>query len=68
MANLAEITEYKNEKLQLSFNEKLTIRQGAMRLAFIMYQILGDKEEEIKYWEDSSNNDNEFSDIRNRWQ
>ena len=67
LSHLADITDYKSEKIKLSFNEKLTIRQRSMQLAFIMYQIIGNKEPEIKYWEDNSNNISEFSDVRNKW-
>ncbi|MDY6397878.1 MAG: SIR2 family protein [Treponema sp.] len=67
LSHLAEITDYKNEKIKLTFNEKLIIRQRTMRLAFVVYQLIGNKEPEIKYWEDNSNNISEFSDIRNKW-
>ena len=46
---------------------KLIIRQRTMRFAFIMYQLIGSKDIEIKYWEDNSNNISEFSDVRNKW-
>lgn len=67
LSHLADITDYKNEKIKLTLNEKLIIRQRTMRLAFIMYKLIGSKEIEIKYWEDNSNNISEFSDVRNKW-
>ena len=67
LSRLADITDYKNEKIKLTLNEKLIIRQRTMRFAFIMYQLIGSKDIEIKYWEDNSNNISEFSDDRNKW-
>ena len=68
LSHLADITDYKNEKIKLTFNNKLIIRQRTMRLAFIIYQIIASNETEKKYWEDNSNNISEFSDVRNKWE
>lgn len=65
--HLAEITEYKNERTKLTFDEKLTLRQGTMKLASAMYQIFGDEEEAIKKWQELSKDEREFSDVRNKW-
>jgi hypothetical protein len=66
--HLATITDYENEDSELSFDEKLIIRQKAMHLAFIMKKDIGcSAENEVLRWEKISNDDNEFSDIRNKW-
>lgn len=66
--HLATITDYANEKTSLSFDEKLIIRQRAMRLAFVMKKNLDAAEEdEIARWEKIASDENEFSDIRNKW-
>lgn len=67
--HLATITDYANTDSPLSFDEKLIIRQSAMRLAYIMWENLDspENEESITRWKDFANNENEFSDIRNKW-
>ena len=66
--HLASITDYANEDSVLSFDEKLIIRQRAIHLAFIMKRDVGcSAENEVLMWEKISNDDNEFSDIRNKW-
>lgn len=66
---LATITDYANTDSPLSFDEKLIIRQSGMRLAYIMWQNLNspEKEESVTKWKNLANNENEFSDIRNKW-
>ena len=66
--HLATITDYANEDSELSFDEKLIVRQKTMHLAFIMKRDVGcSAENEVLRWEKISNDDNEFSDIRNKW-
>ena len=66
--HLATITDYADEDSLLSFDEKLIVRQRAMRLAFVMKKNLDAVEEdEIARWEREASNENEFSDIRNKW-
>lgn len=67
--HLATITDYANTDSPLSFDEKLIIRQSGMRLAYIMWQNLNspEKEESVTKWKNLANNENEFSDIRNKW-
>ncbi|MBR6422359.1 hypothetical protein IKS86_06580, partial [bacterium] len=66
---LGSITKYDNKDSKLSFEEKLAIRQKAMRLAFILHKNLAnaDEEKEIKYWKDCSEDENEFAEVRNKW-
>ena len=66
--HLATITDYANTDSPLSFDEKLIIRQRGMRLAYIMWQNLNspEKEESVTKWKNLANNENEFSDIRNK--
>lgn len=69
LSHLASFTEYKNNNSILSFEEKLLIRSVTMHLAFIINKNLDNDtvELEIEYWENLSENEDEFSDIRNQW-
>ena len=69
LSRLASFSEYKNDNSNLFFEEKLLIRSVTMRLAFIINKNLNTdtKESEIQYWKDLSENEEEFSDIRNQW-
>lgn len=69
LLHLGTITKYDNKDSKLSFEEKLAIRQKAMRLAFILHKNLAnaDEEKEIKYWKDCSEDENEFAEVRNKW-
>lgn len=68
LEHLAIITDYGNENSALSFDEKLIIRQRSMRLAYIMKKDADcSAEKEVLRWENESNDNNEFSDIRNKW-
>jgi hypothetical protein len=68
LEHLAIITDYGNENSALSFDEKLIIRQRSMRLAYIMKKDADcSAEKEVIRWENESNDNNEFSDIRNKW-
>ena len=66
---IGQFTEYKNNNSILSFEEKLLIRSVTMHLAFIINKNLDNDtmEPEIEYWEKLSENEDEFSDIRNQW-
>lgn len=67
--HLATTTDYTNTDSPLSFDEKLIIRQSAMKLAHIMWKNLEspEKEESIIKWKNLANNDKEFADVRNKW-
>ena len=69
LSHLTSFTEYKNNNSILSFEEKLLIRSVTMHLAFIINKNLDNDtmEPEIEYWENLSENEDEFSDIRNQW-
>ena len=69
LSHLASFTEYKNNNSILSFEEKLLIRSVTMHLAFIINKNLDNDtvEPEIEYWKNLSENEDEFSDIRNQW-
>ena len=67
--HLATITDYADEDSLLSFDEKLIVRQRAMQLASVVKKNLdaADEEVEIARWESVASDENEFSDIRNKW-
>lgn len=67
--HLATITDYADEDSLLSFDEKLIVRQRTMLLASVVKKNLdaADEEVEIARWESVASDENEFSDIRNKW-
>ena len=69
LEHLATITNYANEDSPLSFDEKIIVRQSAMKLAYTMWKNLNspEKEHSLSTWKEIADNEEEFSDIRNRW-
>lgn len=67
--HLVTITNYANENSPLSFDEKIIVRQSAMKLAYTMWKNLNspEKEKGLTIWKEIADNEEEFSDIRNRW-